>query len=146
MFPTLLASVVSGEAMIALKRLRSAVLVYMLAAFLLLAGVGFLVGAGYVAAQARLGSFYASLYFGIGFVVAAVVIMGIFRIYAGWKVKSARKRRATETKALVSAAAIAALPALLSARRGPMIGLPLVGALAYLLYREWRPPRDEPKQ
>jgi len=141
MFPTLLASVVSGEALIAIRRLRSAVVIYVLATLLILVGLGFLTGTAYIALFEEVGSFYASLYFGIGFVALAVVLLIIFRIVSAMRVRTARRRKSTEARALVSAAAIAAIPALLSARRGGrgLIATAVAGAVTYFIYQEWKP-------
>jgi hypothetical protein len=144
MLPTLLASVVSGEALIALKRLRLAVTIYVVAAVLALTGIGFLIGAGYVATQLRYGSLWASIYFGAGFILFALVLVIIFKIVAASRVRAQRERRATEAKTLVSAAAIAAVPSLLAARKGPLIAVPLIAGLGWLIFKEWRPKKRPP--
>lgn len=146
MFPTLLASVVSGEALIALRRLRVALMIYALAGLLLLAGVGFLIGAGFVATAARHGSFYAALYFGAGFIALAIITVIVFKIVSAIKVRSARRRQSTEAKALMTAGALTALPALLSAKRGSLglLAVPLAAVAGYMMFREFRPRRSDP--
>lgn len=142
MLATLIASIASGEALDAVKRLRVTVALYLVAGLLGLAGIGFLIGAGFIAAANRWGTFEASIGFGIGFIVLACLIVIIQKVVASAQAKRAARRRSLDATALAGTAAIALLPALL-ARKATLglLGLPLLGGLGYAIYRENRKPR-----
>lgn len=144
MLATLIASVLSGEASEAVARSRRALVAYALAGLLALVGLGFLVGAGYIALARRVGSFEASLWFGGGAIVLALVMVMVHRIAAGIRARRAAKRRRTEMTAVASAAAVAALPMLLAGKgRGIALLAPAIAAIAYAVWRENNPPRDD---
>lgn len=108
----LIASVVSGEASEAVGRARTAAIVYLLAGLLALCGVGFLIGAGFVALARELGTLEAALWFGGGFLALAVILVVGHRLAARARAREAAKRRQSEVKAVAGAAALAMLPAL----------------------------------
>ncbi|TKT75311.1 hypothetical protein [Aquamicrobium sp. LC103] len=144
MLGTLIASVISGEANLAVGRARRAAIAYLLAAFLALFGITFLILAGFVAAAERYGALQASAGFGVGFLVLALLVVLVHRIAAGMRRKREAKARATETRALVSAAAVAMLPTLLAGRGRSLLLAPLLGAVAYAIYQENRGDRRPP--
>lgn len=146
MLASLIASIVSGEASDAVGRTRRAVLAYALAGLLALCGAGFLLGAAYVAAAREIGAVAAALWFGGGFLLAAMLVVAIHRIASRAKARRAAARRQSEVKAVASAAALAMLPTLLAGRgRSLALIAPAVAALAWAVWRENAPRRDTPK-
>lgn len=140
---SLVGAIVSGEALEAIGRARRTAAVYALAALLLLCGTGFLVGAGFIAVARRIGMVEAALWFGGGFVLLALFLVGIDRLAARSRAKREAKRRREEARAVAGAAAVALLPTLLASRaRGLALIVPAAAALAYAVWRENAPPRD----
>lgn len=135
---TLIAALVSGEAAEAANRARRAAIAYAIAALLALCGAGFLVGAGFGVLARRVGPIDAALWFGGGFVVAALLIFLGHRISAGFRSRRLARRRRTETKAMVGAAALALLPSLLAGRGKLALLAPAIGFLGYAIYHENR--------
>ncbi|HVW55602.1 MAG TPA: hypothetical protein VHC00_07970 [Rhizobiaceae bacterium] len=137
MWGTLLSSIINLEPSLFLKRARNAAIAYGVALAALLCGVGFLIGAGYIAAADRYGSFTASLGFGIGFVILAILIFGIYEIASAISEKRrAREKRAAQMSSLL-AAALALLPTLLRSRAGlAELLAPVVALVAYMIYKE----------
>ncbi len=145
MLASLLASLASGETVVALRRARRSVLVYFLFGVLALCGVGFLVGAFYIWVAALYGSLAAALAFGGGFLVLALLVLVIDRVTAGSRAKRAAERRKSDMTAVGVATALTLLPSLLRGRAG--VGALIVPALAvigYAIYRENRPLLNPP--
>ncbi len=144
MLPTLIMSIISGEAADAAARARRAAVVYMAAALLALVGLGFLVGAGYIAAARELGSLEAALIFAGGFVVVALILIVVQRIWSKARAKRIAERRKREVTGVASAAALALLPTLLS-RKGslPILAIPIAAAIAYAVWRKNRKPDED---
>lgn len=119
------------------RRVRNAVIIYAISAGLFAVGIGFLVGAGDIATARQLGSLYASLAFGAGFVVLALVIFALYHIAAAIaERRRARERRAAQMSSLM-AAVLALLPTLLRSRSGLVeLLMPVLTFLAYTIYRE----------
>ncbi|MCO5158809.1 MAG: hypothetical protein M9945_19095 [Aquamicrobium sp.] len=137
---SLVAAIVSGEASDAVARARRAALVYALAGLFVLVGATFLLVAGFIAAAREIGAFPAALWFGGGFVVLALLLVGIDRLAASSRAKREAKRRREEARAIASAAAVAILPTLLASRaRGFALIFPAAAALAYGVWRENAP-------
>lgn len=139
MLARLAAALATGEIMEFIARLRRRVLFYLLAVVLALCGLGFLVGALYILAQREWGSLYASLWFGIGFLVLAGLTVLIVRMVGAVRSRRAARRRNTEMRTLAGTAAIALLPTLL-ARSRLVVLAPLAAALGYAIFRENRRP------
>jgi hypothetical protein len=137
MWGALLSSILNLEPSLILKRARNGAIAYLLALAALLCGVGFLIGAGYIAAARRYGDFNASLGFGIGFVVLAVLIFAVYQIAGAISEKRrAREKRAAQMSSLV-AAALALLPTLLRSRAGlAELLAPVIALIAYMIYKE----------
>jgi len=143
---SLIGAIVSGEASEAIGRARRTAMVYALAGLLLLCGAGFLVGAGFVAAAREIGTVAAALWFGGGFVVLALLLVGVDRLATRSRARREAQRRREEARAVASAAAIALLPTLLASRaRGLALILPAAAALAYGVWRE-NTPHDGDRQ
>jgi hypothetical protein len=137
MWGTLLSGILNLEPSLFIRRARNAVIIYLLALAAFLCGVGFLIGAGYIYAAQRYGGFHASLGFGVGFVVLAVLIFATYQIASAVSERrKAREQRAAQMSSLL-AAALALLPALLRSRTG-LAGLltPVVALIAYMIYKE----------
>lgn len=144
---SLIGSIISGETLEVIGRARRAAIIYAIAGLLFLCGAGFLVAAGFIAVAREIGTLPATLWFGGGFLVVAIALIVIDRLAARARTRRDAKRRREETRAVVSAATIALLPALLASSRVRGIGLvlPVAAALAYGVWRENRPhDRDDP--
>jgi predicted membrane channel-forming protein YqfA (hemolysin III family) len=133
MLASLIAAFASGEAMKVVHRAKVATITYMLAALCGLCGLGFLIGAGYIAASRRYGSLEAAIGFGVGFLVIALVVLAVHAIAARSRARRAR-RRGVDLAAIAGVAAMSVLPTLLKSRAG--IIAPIVALAAYAIYRE----------
>ncbi|RWO31588.1 MAG: hypothetical protein EOS10_14625 [Mesorhizobium sp.] len=145
MLASLISGLASGEAVAAVRRARTAAIVYALAALAALCGLGFLVGAAYVWVAGRYGPMAACLGFGVGFLVIAGLLLLIHQLSAGARARRARRRNA-DMKAVGITAALAALPALLKGKGGlGTILAPAIALAAYAIYREnTKPDADDP--
>lgn len=141
---SLLAGLASGETVAALRRARTAAIVYILAATAACIGLGFLLAAAFIWAERRFGSIEAALGFGVVFLVIGGLILLVYRLSAGSRARRQAQRRKTDLAALGVTAAAALLPTLLRAKPGPGLVLgPLAAIVAYAIYREnTRPPKD----
>lgn len=143
MLASLISGLASGETVAAMRRARTAAIVYGLALSAALCGLGFLVGAAYIWAAMRYGSLAAALGFGAGFLVLAGLILLIYQISAGSRARRRAQRRNADLKAIGIAAALAVLPTLLKGKGGLGVILgPAVALAAYAIYRENVKPDD----
>jgi undecaprenyl pyrophosphate phosphatase UppP len=143
MLASLLASLASGETVVALRRARRAAVVYLFAGVFALCGLGFFVAALYIWLAARYGRFETALAFAGVFIAIAVVIILFDRLTARARAVRDAERRKSELTAVGVASALTILPGLLRSRAG--LGLliaPLVAAAGYALYRENQRRRD----
>lgn len=142
---SLIGSIVSGEASEAVGRARRAAIIYALAGLLVLSGAGFLVAAGYMVTAREIGALPAALWFGGGFILLALILIGAGRFASRTRTAREAKRRREETRTIVSAATLALLPALLasSRARGLALVVPAIAALAYGVWRENRPDAND---
>lgn len=137
MLAPLISALASGEAIAAMRRARTAAIVYGLAAVAALCGLGFLLGAAYIWAADRYGSMAACLGFAAGFLVTAGLIVLIHQLTAGTRARRRARRRNADLKALGITAALAVLPALLKGKGGKGVILgPMIALAAYAIYRE----------
>ena len=137
MLASLISGFASGETLAAIRRARTAAIVYAVAAVMALCGLGFLVGAAYIWTAGRYGSMAAALGFGAGFLVIAALMLLIYQISAGSRARRRAKRRDADLKAIGITAALAVLPTLLKGRGGLSVILgPAVALAAYAIYRE----------
>ncbi|TPK77293.1 hypothetical protein FJ930_01290 [Mesorhizobium sp. B2-4-15] len=140
---SLLSGFASGETMAAIRRARTAAIVYALAALAALCGLGFLVGAAYIWVAARYGSQVTALGFGIGFLVIAGLVLLSHRLMAGARARREAMRRKADMKAIGISAALAVLPALIKGKGGLGVILgPAAALVAYAIYRENVKPDD----
>ena len=150
MLAPLLASLASGETVLAVHRARRAVIFYLLAGLAAFCGVGFLLGALYIWLSGLYGRLETALSFGLGFLIVALVIAMTHRLTAGSRARRAAERRKSDLTAVGVAAALAVLPGLLRSRAGVGALLaPALAVVAYAIYRENSRPRtgpDEPSE
>jgi undecaprenyl pyrophosphate phosphatase UppP len=148
MLASLIASLASGETVVAIRRARRAAIVYLGAGTAGLCGVGFLIGALYIWISERYGRLETALGFGVGFIVLALLILLIHRLTAGSRARRATERRKSDLAAMGIAAALAALPGLMRSRVGlGALLAPALAVVAYAIYRENsrpKPDRDGP--
>lgn len=146
MLASLISGLASGEIVAAVRRARTAAIVYALAALAALCGLGFLVGAAYVWVAGRYGPIGACIGFGIGFLVIAGLLLLIHQLSAGARTRRRARRRNADMKAIGIAAALAVLPTLLKGKGGlgTLLG-PVIALVAYAIYREnVKPDADDP--
>lgn len=140
MLSALLTSIFSGEAVLAVRRIRVAVIAYAIVAVFALCAAGFLIAAAFIYFSRRYGTLEAALGFGGGFALLAIIVLLVFRITAHARVKRRARRHRGELASIAAASALAMLPALI---RGKgllgLIGLPLATLLATQIYRENAP-------
>lgn len=143
MLGSLIAAFISGEAVSAARRAKAAAIAYILVAIFGAIGVGFLIGAGYIAAARRFGDVEAALAFGAGFIAVALVIL-LVRALTGSRRARQRERRQIDIAKILGAATVTAIPLLLRSRAGAGVLLgPLLGLVAYAIYRENRDGGDD---
>lgn len=147
MLASLLASLASGETVVALRRARRAAIIYLFVGLFVMCGVGFLLGALYIWLAARYGSFETALGFGVAFIVLALIILLVDRLTAHSRAVKAAERRKSDFTAVGVAAALAILPNLVRSRAGAGVLIaPLLAAAGYMIYRENRRPRPRRDQ
>jgi len=146
MFGALLGTLASGEMALALRRAKLAAIFYALIVVFALCGIGFLIGAGYIFAADRYGSFHAALGFGGGFIILALLLWIIFKLSAPRRAKRRAAFRKNEISAMAAASGIAVASNLLRSRAGiGLLATPLIGYLAYQIIKEntSEPPSDD---
>lgn len=143
MLGSLIATILSGEAAEVARRARAAAVAYAVAAMLCLVGVGFLVGAGFVAAARRFGTIEAALAFGFAFLVIGFGIVAVHAMTEKRRRKAAAGRRYADVATIAGVAAVTLLPTLLRGRSAVGgIAAAALGILAYGIYRENTRPKD----
>lgn len=147
MLASLIAGVVSGETLDALRRARRAAVAYVLAGILLLIGLAFFVGAYFVWLSQRVGTVEASLLFGGGFVALGVLVLLVHMVTRSVKARRLQRQRRSEMATIAAATGLAVLPTLLRGRASlGLLAAPAAAALVYAIWREnmaGRPP-DQP--
>jgi uncharacterized protein involved in response to NO len=120
-----------------LARARSNLLAYGLIALFSAVASGFLIAAGYMALAERVGAIAAALVLAGGFLVLALAIyIGAFIANRRRQRKAAQRRRSAETGALLSSAALVALPLLSKSPTLVRWGLPAAAIAAFALLRD----------
>jgi hypothetical protein len=118
-------------------RARSAALVYGLIALFGLIAVGFLLAAAFMVLAENVGSIAAALIMGGSFVVLALAVyLGSLVGRSKRQRELAERRRASETGAFLTTAAITALPMLTRSPALLRLGLPAVAVALYALLRD----------
>ncbi len=137
MNPNLILSVISGEASAAARRARRNAVEYIVAGAAALVGFGFLLVAAYIYLARLYGELEVAIGFGAFFLALSVALFVYHRISARARSRRARERMSREAMTLAGSVALATLPSLLS-KRGAIagLGLPLLSAIAYAIYRE----------
>jgi hypothetical protein len=103
---SLIASIFTVEAADTIGRARRTAITYVLAAVLAVTGIGFFVGAGYIATARMLGAFDAALAFGGGFLVVAIILLIVQRVSAAAAKRRAAERRRREMSQVAAAATV----------------------------------------
>jgi uncharacterized membrane protein len=126
------------------ERLRNTIVINVVMIGLGLAGLGFLVAAGFFALAELYGAIYAAL------ILAAVFLVLALAVYLGARIGEGRhrrevanKRRSTETSAFVTTAALTAVPLMLKSPLGRALALPAAALAAYLMVRNGSDPKDD---
>ena len=143
---SLIAGLASGETLAAVKRAKTAAIVYLAAAAAVCIGAGFLLAAAFIWTERRYGPIEAALGFGAGFVVLAGLILLVYRVTAGSRARRQARRRRSDLTALGATVALGLLPALARAKPGPGLVLwPLATLVAYAIYKEntGSPPKSD---
>ena len=144
MLASLIASLASGETVVAIRRARRAAIVYLLAGTVGLVGVGFLIGALYIWLSELYGRLETALGFGVGLIALALVVLLVHRLTAGSRAKRAAERRRSDLTAMGVAAALAVLPGLMRSRAGlGTLLAPALAVVAYAIYRENSKPKPD---
>jgi chromate transport protein ChrA len=137
MLASLIAGLATGETVAALRRTRTAAVVYLFAAVAGVVGLSFFLAAAFMWAERRYGAIEAALGFGAGFVVLALLVLAVFRLTSGSRARKQARRRRTDLTALGATAALGLLPTLARGKPGPgLILWPLATLAAYAIYRE----------
>lgn len=148
MLRTVLLAVAGANLRRKVDQLRRAALFYVLAGITFALGLVFLLIAAFIFFAERYGALPAALGFGGGFVMLAVLILAIYSLSGNRpSPRLEREERADQMKAMATAVAIGAAPAIL--RSTGILGavvLPAIAVLGYAIYREnqapTRPRRD----
>jgi len=141
---TFISAVVSGEAAHVAGRVKRGLIVYLLAALLSLAGIGFLAAAAFIATARAIGHLPAALAFGGGLLLIAIIMVAAHRLQSRRASRLAAERRRTELKSLVGMSAVALLPTILSRGGARTLAIPAIAAAIYAIYRE-NAPRPGPR-
>lgn len=117
-------------------RIKHAVVVNAFIIVFGLMGAGFLIAAGFMALAQIVGGIYAALIFASTFLLLALAVYAGMRIGEGRRKREiVEKRRSSETNALLTTAALSALPMVLRSPLLRTIGLPVAAVAAFLLIR-----------
>lgn len=120
-------------------RVRNTIIVNAVMLVFGLAGLSFVVAAGFFALAKVIGVIYAALSFGGAFLLLALAVYLGSRIGEGRRRREiADKRHSSETSAFVTTAALTALPVLLKSPLLRTLGLPAAAIAAFLLVRNSR--------
>jgi zinc transporter ZupT len=138
---TLVAALASLDPSRTKRRFRRALIYYAFAGIALLLGFGFLLVAAFIWAAARWGAFEAALGFGFGFLALAAIIMMVHRVVVARRARRrAEQEKAEQFRSIATAAAVAAVPALV--RKAGIVGtlaLPLAALAAFAIWQENKP-------
>lgn len=146
MLRSLIAAFISGEASNMARRARRAIVAYLMAGLAGLVGLGFLVAAGYLVVAERFGSVEAAVGFGVGFLLVAGLIVGIYGLSSRRRKRKAADRRSLDIASIVAAAVVSLLPSLVRGRAGvAAVVWPVLAVLAYAIYRENTAPDEGDK-
>jgi hypothetical protein len=146
MLASLLAGLATGETIAAVRRMRRAVVAYLVAALFALIGLVFLLIAVTIWASRRFGEIEAAVGIGLVFLVVALIIYVVHRRTARVRAGAAARQRNRDLTNAAVAAGVAAAPGLLKKGSGfALLAAPVVAAGAYVVYRLLsRPdPRDD---
>jgi large-conductance mechanosensitive channel len=130
-----LASILGIEVDVLIDRFRKKAVAWSVIGLFALIGLAFLLVAAHLALSDWVGPFWAALIMaGTALVIAAVIFLVIRVIEDIASRREAQRRHSAETTALMTTAAVAALPIVMKSPLMRTIGLPLGGALAALYF------------
>lgn len=119
------------------QRIKGLAVVYAVILVFGAIGVGFLIAAGYIALAASVGPLYASLIMAGGFLaIALITLIGFSMAEAGRKRRLVEKRRASDSGAFLTTAALTALPLLARSPLVVKLGLPAAAIAAMTLLKD----------
>lgn len=119
------------------QRIKGLAVVYAVILVFGAIGVGFLIAAGYIALAASVGPLYASLIMAGGFLaIALITLIGFSMAEAGRKRRLVEKRRASDSGAFLTTAALTALPLLARSPLVVKLGLPAAAIAAMALLKD----------
>jgi hypothetical protein len=134
-----LAAILGIEAESIIARTRAMMIAYVLMGLFAIVGIGFLLGAGYMALADVLSPIIAALIFGGVFLLLALAVYLGTMVGEGKRRKvAAERRRSNEAGAFLTTAALTAIPAVM---RSPLIvrlGLPAAAIAAFAFMRDTR--------
>lgn len=135
----LLTLLLAGEASDMKRRLRAALISYMLGAFAVLMALVFFIVAAYIAAAFRWGAVQAAVGFAIGFLLLGLVVLGAYKIAVEARRREQQRRRAANATMAASASAVTMLPAVLGKKGiGANVALLVLAGLGgYAAYRQF---------
>ncbi len=138
-----LASLLGIEAEAIIARLKESAIAFAAMAFFALVAIVFLLVALYTWLNGWLGPLWAPLIIAAGALVIALIIALVLRIQQAAEARrEAAQKHARHTQALMTSAAISALPSLLESGLVRTVGLPIGLLAAFLLLS--RSKRDDP--
>jgi protein-S-isoprenylcysteine O-methyltransferase Ste14 len=130
-----LAAVLGIETDVLMTRLKKSAISTSAIALFVLIGIGFLLAAFNMALTTMVGPIWAPLIIAIAALAIALLIYLAANITAGVrKTRDNDRRRSTETAALVTTAALSALPVVLKSPLVRNVGLPLAALTAVILF------------
>jgi len=125
-------------------RVKQTLIVNMAMLVLAVVGAGFLLFAGYVALAEQVGVLYSALILSATFFVLALAVYAGARIGEGRRRRlDAERRQSRETSALVTAAALTALPVLWKSPLVRALGLPAAAIAAIVLLSRGDDDKDD---
>jgi len=135
----LLTLFLAGEASEMKRRLRTALIAYVIGGLAALMAFIFFLVAAFIAAAFRWGAVEAAVGFAIGFAVIAIVVLGVYQLTAQARRRELERRRAANASMAASASAMTAIPALLGKKGlGANVALLVLAGLGgFAAYRQF---------
>ena len=144
MLATLAKAILTLDLSVVSRRIRRGVISYAIAGLALLIGLGFLLAAAFIVAAREFGTLYASLGFGAGFIILAVIVLTIQAVVSRAEARRrARELKSAELKSLVTATALSMLPVLMKHKGGVLSALMPIAAMAAYSFYKRSAPEDE---
>jgi len=135
----LLTLFLAGEASDMKRRLRTALIAYVIGGLAALMAFIFFLVAAFIDAAFRWVAVEAAVGFAIGFAVIAIVVLGVYQLTAQARRRELERRRAANASMAASASAMTAIPALLGKKGlGANVALLVLAGLGgFAAYRQF---------